>query len=125
MMGRLHFEEFTHDGKNFMYIDMAGLKVSEEITELVAAVQPAIAKYPEGSLYTITNLENAKFDTEMKQIMIDYLKHNKPYVKYGAIIGFDGVVKIVANMMFTLTGRSNILFAFTREQAVEFLLEKE
>jgi len=124
-MERVRLEDFTVEGKNFVYIDMADLKTREGFIELIKFVEPAIAKYPEGSLYTITNLENARFDTEIKGLLLDFLKHNKPYVKYGAIIGFDGIKKIVANMLLALSGRNNLIFAFTREQAVEFLLEKE
>jgi len=124
MMERVRIEEFILEGKNFIYLDMSDLKTSKGFSELVKIAEPAIAKYPEGSLYTITNVENARFDTEVKMLLVNYLKHNKPYVKYWAIIGVDGIKKVVANTLLALSGRAKPLFAFTKEQAVEFLLEK-
>lgn len=123
-MERARIEEFLVEGKNFIYIDMSDFKTGGEFTELIKRAEPLIAKYPEGSLYTITNLENSKFDTEMKGFVLDYLQHNKPYIKYGAVIGFDGIKKIMLNVLLEQSGRDNLLFAFSREQAVEFLLEK-
>jgi len=124
-MERVRIEEFTQDGKNFMYIDMSGLKTTEEFGALVKVIEPEIAKYPAASLYTITNLENVRFDTEGKELIVKYMEHNKPSVKYGAIIGFDGIKKIMVNMTVEESGREDMIFAFTREQAVELLLRKE
>ena len=125
MMDRVRFEEFTRDGKSFMYVDFSDLKSNESFTEVFDTVTPKIAKYPPCTLYTITNVANIRFDTETKEFVAQYMRHNKQYVKYAAIIGIDGIKKMFANAVFELSGRNNMLFAFTKEQAIELLLKKE
>ena len=118
-------EEFTLEGKNFIYIDLSGAKSNSEFINRIDVIIPEIAKHPEKSVYTITNVENIRFDTKSKEIVAQYMAKNKPYVKYGAVIGIDGIKKIMINAIFALSRRSNMHFAFTREQAIEWLLKQE
>jgi len=123
-MEQVRIEEFTRAGKNFIYIDFSNIKTREDFAELIQQAELIIAKYPTGTLYTISNIENVRFDTSAKKITIKYLEHNKPYVKCGAIIGLDGVKKIMVSLVFRLSGRDNMTFAFTKEQAIELLLKE-
>jgi len=125
MMDRVRIEEFTRDGKNFIYIDLSDLRTNEDFLEMTKEVEPVVAKYPPLSLYTITNVENVRFDSASKEFVARYMVHNKPYVKYGALIGIDGIKKIMTNMVLALSGRNNLEFTFTKEQAIELLLKKE
>ncbi|MDR2555565.1 MAG: hypothetical protein LBC64_09085 [Fibromonadaceae bacterium] len=117
-------EEFTQDGKNFIYLDLSEFKENSEYSEFVAVAKETIAKYAENSLFTITNIRDVKFDTETKRIIAEWMKSNKPYVKYGAVIGFDGIKRIVVNAIFKMGGRKNMMFFSHREQAVEWLLKQ-
>ena len=124
-MGDEHIEEFTHAGKSFIYIDFSDVKTNEKFIELLKVSRAIIEKYPENSLYTIANLENSRFDAESKKNILEYLEYNKPYVKHSAIIGFDGIKKIMVSTVFKQSGRDNLLFAFSKEQAIELLLGNE
>ena len=124
-MERVRIEEFTRNGKNFIYIDLSDLRTNEEFLEMTRVIEPAVAKYPPLSLYTITNVENVRFDSASKEFVARYMEHNKPYVKHGAVIGIDGIKKVMGNMVLALSGRDNLDFAFTKEQAIELLLKKE
>ena len=117
-------EEFTQDGKNFIYIDFSGLKSDIDFTEIIKGVKMSVASYPERSLYTITNIENVRFDTNTKEIVAKYMEHNKPYVRCGAVVGLDGIKKMLVQTVMKLSGRSNLHFAFTKKQAIEWLLEQ-
>ena len=118
-------EEFTRDGKNFIYIDVSNLKKNEDFIKVVDAVQQVIVKYPAKSVNTIVNIENIIFDTETKIIAGACLKHNEPYVKYGGVIGLDGIKKIMANAVFKFSGRNHMRFFYSKEQAIEGLLRLE
>ena len=118
-------EEFTIDGKNFMYIDFSDFKTNEEFLEMTRLLEPGIAKYPSHSLYTITNIENIRFDSDSKKVCAEYMKHNKPYVKYGVVIGLDGIKKLMISAIFKMSGRSNMHFAFSKKQAIEWLLQQD
>jgi len=118
-------EEFSQAGRNFVYIDFSGLSSDTDYRDVIKAAEPVIAKYPENSVYTITNIANLRFDTHTKEIAAKYTEHNKPYVKYGVIIGLDGIKKMMANAVMKLSGRANLYFAFSREGAIEWLLQQD
>ena len=124
-MENKYTEDFTLEGRNFLYIDLSGIKSNDEFTERTKIIMPEIAKYPENSLYTITNVDNIRFDTKSKEIVAQYMVSNKPYVRFGSVIGIDGIKKIMINAIFTLSGRNNMHFDFTKEQAIEWLLKQE
>ena len=117
-------EEFSQEEKNFIYLDFSGIFTNEKLIELIETFKPVIAKYRENSLYTISNINNIRFDSESGKIVADYLKHNKPYVKHGAIIGLDGVKKNMLSCLIKSSGR-NMHFAFTKERAIEWLLKQD
>ena len=114
-------EEFSLDGKIVVYIDFSGLSADKDFLEVIKAAEPVIARHPEDSVYTITNIANLRFDSHTKDIAAVYMEHNKPYVKHGVIIGLDGIKKMMARTVMKLSGRSNMEFAFTKEQAIEWL----
>ena len=116
-------DEFTIDGKNFVSIDFSDIQISSDFVNLVKIVKLRIAEHPENSVYTITNLYEIKFVSEIKRATVDLLKENKPYVRYGAVFGIDGVQKMMLAEMFKLSGRTNMIFAFSREKAIEKLLK--
>jgi hypothetical protein len=118
-------EEFVRDGKTFIYFDLSGFKTNDEFIQLIEESKPVVEKHAERSLYTITNIESVKFDTKTKKIVAEWMGHNKPYVRYGAVIGMDSIKKIMVNAIFSLSGRKNMTSASTKEEAVTWLLRRE
>lgn len=117
-------EEFIQDGKNFIYFDLSGSKTNDDYEKVIEEAKTIILKYHEQSVYTITNIRNVTFDTETKEIVAKWMKHNKPYVKCGAVIGMDGIKKIMVNAILKISNRTNMEFFNTKEQAVEWLLKQ-
>ena len=117
-------EEFTMEEKQFLYFDLSEFKTNDEYAELIEAANGYMVKYAEKSIYTITNIRDVKFDTETKKIIAKWMEHNKPYVKYGAVIGFDGIKRMVVNLIFKMSGRKNMTFATDKEAAIKWLLER-
>ena len=118
-------EEFVLEGKSFMYIDLSNLTANDEFLNQIALIEPLIAKYPENSLYTVTNIDNVRFDTKSKDIVAQFMAHNKPYVNYGAIFGLDGIKKVMVTVIMKMSGRTNFHFAFSKEKAIEWLLQHD
>ena len=114
-------EEFYLDGKPFIYINLSGIKNNNDFVEALNAIMPEIAKYPENSLYTITDISDVRLDSESKHIFTECMKHNSRYVKFGAVIGVDGIKKIIVNSALKLSERTNMHFAFSKEKAIEWL----
>jgi hypothetical protein len=117
-------EEFTQEGKDFVYYDLSDFKTNDEFREFVEAAKKYVAQHGEHSLFTITNIKDVKFDSETKSIVAEWMEYNKPYVKFGTVIGFDGIKKIMVNAIFKLCGRKNMVFVSNKEQAVEWLLKQ-
>ena len=118
-------EEFTREGKNFFYFDLSNFKSNEEFLQVIEESKPLIIKHAEKSLYTITNIEGVRYDTTTKKVVAEWMTHNKPYVKFGACIGVDGIKRIMINSIFALSGRKNMSTASTKEAAIEWLLAQE
>jgi len=117
-------EEFSLEGKDFVFLDLSDFQTNDEFKKFAKTANECIAKYSKNSVLTITNIKDVKFDTETKSVIATYMENNKPYVKFGAVIGFDGIKKIMVNAILKLSGRKNITFASNKEQAIEFLLKK-
>ncbi|MCL2122696.1 MAG: hypothetical protein FWH34_01255, partial [Desulfovibrionaceae bacterium] len=100
--------EFTVDGKNFIYIDVSNIKKNEDFIDLIDIVKKVIKKYPDKSVYTIINIDGIIFDTDTKEIAAKCFEHNKPYVKYAAIIGSDGIKNIMTKAVCKISGRKNV-----------------
>ena len=115
-------EEFTKNGKTIVLIDFSGLSSDVDFREVIKYAEPAIASHPEGSVFTITNIANLKFDSHTREIAATYMENNKPFVKYGVIIGLDGIKKMMARAVMKLSGRTNMEFAFTKENAIDIIM---
>ena len=115
-------EEFTRGGKNFVYIDFSGLQTNEDISRLIAQVKPIISKYPPKSIYTITNFEQLHFNKDSKALITPYTEANKPYVIAGALIGLDGLKKVMASSIFAMSGRKDLAILSTKEEAIQHLM---
>jgi len=117
-------EEFTLDGKNFVYIDFSDLTTNEEISRVVATAEAAISAYPFNSVFTISNFEGFRFNHETKNLIIPYLEANEPYVKAGALVGLDHIKRIMANTLFAVSGRKELIIMHSKEEALEFFESK-
>jgi hypothetical protein len=84
-----------------------------------------MVKHPEKSVYTITDIEKVKFDSSVKDELVQYMSFNKTYVKSGVVIGIDGIKKVMANTIIKLSRRSNFNFCFTKDEAVKWILQQE
>lgn len=118
-------EEFSLDGHDFVYIDFSKINMKDEFASTIEETKSVIAAYPPNSLYTITHIASVMYDSELKEVFAEYMTHNRQYVKYGVVIGLDGIKKIIANTIFKISGRTNMYFAFSKEQAIEWLLKRE
>ena len=122
-MEKAYIEEFSRDGHSFMFCDWTGVETVDELRERIEQSKEVVAKYPENSLSIITDVEGFKFDSKYKSIIIDYLEHNRPYVKFGILVGCDGVTKLMVRTLLAISKRKNVDFSYTIEQAIEWVLE--
>ena len=65
----------------------------------------AIRTRPENSVLTLTDVTNMRFDDRVTEQMKEFTVHNKPYVKAAAVVGVEGVKKILLNAIMLFSKR--------------------
>jgi hypothetical protein len=119
-----HVEEFTLEGKKIVYIDFSNAVSEKDFNEVIEQAKQTISKHGEKSVCTVTNMENVRFDSNVKDMFIKYAESNKHYVKYGVAVGMDGIKKKMIEGILKLGGRPNFHFCFTKEEGLKWLLQQ-
>jgi hypothetical protein len=115
-------ERFEFEGKKFIYYDVSHFKNNVQFREFIAYAKEVIRKYPkDSSLFSITNIEGVIYDSETKTIVAEWMDFNRPHIRQGAVIGLDGIKRIMVNSILKMSGRSNMKFFRTRDDAVKWL----
>ncbi|MBF0314114.1 MAG: hypothetical protein HQK50_07770 [Oligoflexia bacterium] len=101
------------------------------IAEILHAYEDAkkiIAKQPPASLLILSDFTNAEIAASLTlmEATKSYLNHNRPYVKFTAIIGMAKVAQTIGITLIRATGRNNVVFLENndQEEALEFLVQK-
>lgn len=114
----------SHKGTNIYYMDFSNVREISIIDEKIEEYKKYIRSQPEKSVYAITNLDNIFFNTEVFDKFTAFVKGNEKYVKYSAIIGLNGLVKIMFSGILRLTKRKLRPFN-TKEEALDFLIKQK
>jgi len=112
-----------HGDKKIYYIDFTDSSVAA-ITDTVEKAMADIAGQPPGSVLTMTNVEGVAVSQELGNLMMEFTKHNKPYVKAGAVLGVTGLKKINFNAVLMASGRRNLHLFDSMEAAKEWLVKQ-
>lgn len=94
-----------HRGHQILLFDYSNLHDSAVTLQEIQKSKEFVARQPEGSLYTLVNVENARYDSAVIQALKDLASHNKPYVVAGAVVGMSALHRMVYRMVVLLTGR--------------------
>jgi len=116
-------EWIQHKGKNILYMKIAS-ETAEELKERLESIKPVVVKEPPKSILCIADVINGKFNPEMTQMLKDFTKHNEPYIKMTALIGVEGLKKVIYSGVLLFTGRKNLILKDTKEQAMDWLVDQ-
>ena len=116
-MERVCFIE--HKGKRILLIDFSNCH-PPEILEIMKEAGSMVSAQPKGSLLTLTDGTNARYNSTVTQALREYTKNNQPFVKAAAVVGMTGLRKVVIQTLSLLTKREFSL-ARNREEAKEYL----
>jgi hypothetical protein len=114
------YEWIQHKGKNILYMKIAS-ETTEELKERIENIKPVVAKEPPHSILCIADVTNGKFNPEMTQMLKEFTKHNEPYIKMTALVGVEGLKKIIYNAVLTFTKRKNLILKDSKQQALDWL----
>lgn len=111
----------VHRGVRIIFLDYAGVSDTEAALRLIDETRRIVAgEAPRRSLLSLTHVRDSHFDTTVLRAMRALAEHNAPYVKAGAVVGMNPLMKVAFSTVVHLTGRS--LRAFDDlDEAKEFL----
>ena len=102
-MGRCVFIE-AH-GVKVYYIDFTNLQSEQEIEAVLYESKSLIRSQPQKTMINLANIEGMHFNNRIKELFVEYVKGNAPYVRHSAIVGVNGLKRIVFNGVMKLSGR--------------------
>jgi hypothetical protein len=108
-----------HQGKEILLIDFSNSQADEVLT-IIDQATAVIAKRPEQSLLTLTDVTNARFNEAVGEGLKNFTLHNKPYVRAGAVVGITGLKRIIFGAVMAFSQRKLLPFD-DREQAKAWL----
>jgi len=120
-MNRIRF--IRYKGKQILLLDFSSCK-GNEIRFTVKKAKKIISGQKKNSLLTLTDIRKTEYIPVQKQAYIDYVRHNKPYVKAAALIGVNGIKKYVVNFVQKFTKRKFHIFD-ARTEAKEWLVKQK
>jgi len=97
-------ELIKHNGKELLFLDFSNCKPGD-VFLIIDEAKKTIRTLPENSVLTLTDVTNMRFDDRVTQQMKEFTIHNKPYVRAAAVVGVEGVKKIILNAVMLFSKR--------------------
>ena len=112
----------VHNGKQIIFLDFSGCNV-EDFPTIINEAEKLIRAEPLNSVLTLTDVTDAKYNLEVTEALIEFVKGNKPFVKAGGVVGLDTIKKVIYNSVMHFSGR-NLLAFDDIEKAKNWLVEE-
>ncbi len=117
-MERVRFVE--HKGKKILYIDFSNCS-EEEALAVIEGGKKQVRSQPEKSLLTLTNVNQAKYNSKVVEAFREFTKGNKPYVRAAAITGLSKIKKMIFKAVKEFSQRQLQEFS-DEEKAMDWLV---
>jgi len=114
-------EWITHKGKRILYIKYSGLSASEQLDQIRQATQILVETKSNDNL-TLTDVVGTHVNQDFIDLAKEQGKISRPYTKKAAIIGIEGVRKILLRAVNRVSGNVREPFP-TMEEAKEWLVK--
>jgi hypothetical protein len=119
-MERVKF--IKHNWRQILLLDFSGCSVDEAL-KTIAEASEIIRSQAESSLLILTDVTNARYNLEVVEKLKDFTDANTPYVRASAVVGLDGLKKIVYNAVIMFSKRKINVFEDI-EKAKDWLIEQ-
>jgi hypothetical protein len=119
-MERVRF--ITHQWRQILLLDFSDCGV-DELLKAMDSAKKLIRAEGQSSLLILTDVTAARYNLEVVEKLKEFTNGNKPYVKASAVVGLDGMKKIIYNAVTKFSGR-NIPAFDDIENAKQWLIEQ-
>lgn len=120
-MQRSHWLE--HRGKKIVFIDFSNTDV-HGVKQAIAEARPMIAGERPLSVLCLVETSGTSFSFEISQAIKEFTLHNKPFMKMTAIVGVEGLQKVLLNSVIVFTKRRNLVAKASRTEALDYLVSQ-
>ncbi len=110
-----------HKSKRVLLIDFSNSGL-DQIQATIALAKPLIVRESPLSVLSLVDTTDSNFDIKISKAIQDFSAHNKPYMKMTALVGVDGLQKVIYFAVLTFTKRTNIALKNNREEALDWLV---
>lgn len=115
-------EMISQQGRHILLIDLSQIHPEEGLA-VINTSQKLIAAQPAHSLLTLTDVTQAHYDVSLVQALKEFAKHNEPFVRAGAVVGAEGMMKIILEAVEKFSGRNFSVFG-SRAEAEAWLVRQ-
>jgi hypothetical protein len=113
----------TFNNKEIFYQDFSNLGMnSDSISNELSEVSQIVAKQPENSVFVLADFRGTIITTASLSIFMEASKTTQKYIKKTAVLGVDGMKKIIGNSLVRATGQQLNLFS-NEEEAKKWLTQ--
>ena len=114
--------EYDYNGRKIIFLDLNGVQ-PEGIKSRVEGAKKIIMSSQPDSVLLLTDFRDMRYDRERtdyaKQVSIDI----KPFVKKSALLGIEGLKKIIMQSLMVFSGRANMKPFAEVKDALEWLIK--
>jgi len=119
-MERVKF--IIHKWRQILLLDGSHCSLDEAIKGIDEA-EKVIRSQPESSLLILTDVTGARYNLEVIEKLKEFASGNKPYVRASAVVGLDGLQKVVYNAVTLFSKRTFPVFDDI-DKAKDWLIEQ-
>lgn len=119
-MERVKF--IKHQWRQILLLDFSDSSVDESMKTMNEA-KKVIRSQPKSSMLILTDVTGARYNMEVVEKLKEFTNENTPYVKASAVVGLDGLKKIVYNAVVMFSKRKLSVFD-NIQQAKDWLIEQ-
>ena len=103
-MDRVSFVK--HKNKDILLVDISDIRnVNESIETLQNGTRLIKTQAPK-SVLLLTNVSGTHYDTDGADAIKIYSKENTPFIKASAVVGVNGLKRLIFNTVVKITGRN-------------------
>lgn len=121
MSDRVSFLTNPTGGAQVLMMNFAGFNAAADALPHIAAAAALIAAQPPASLRTIVDVTGSKCNIEVVESLKQFVAGNRPYIIASAIVGMNGLQRIILDGILTFSSRSNLKSFPARTEALHWL----
>jgi hypothetical protein len=114
----------THKGRQILLMDFTVVRSTSELKTSIEEIKKFVALHRQHSLLVLADFTGLKIDGERTRIVKDMAGHNRPYIRFIALVGLGPIRSMAFRIMLRLTGKSNHKVFGNRNKGLDWLTEK-